>query len=134
MANKGVYVLWLYLPENTSLRIGRLGTFHFKQGVYAYTGSAQRNLQARVARHERLDKKLHWHIDYLRAKAEFLGATLFFEQTKDKECWLTRQLLLIPMTTFPVPGFGSSDCTCGAHLVHIPLASPKTNTSWRSDS
>ena len=45
--------------------IGRLGEFHFPAGRYVYTGSARRNLDARVARHIRHDKALHWHIDYL---------------------------------------------------------------------
>ncbi len=124
MANKGVYVLWLYLPQTISITVGKLGTFDFDRGVYAYTGSAQRNLKQRVARHRRLEKKLHWHIDYFRAKADFLGAVLFFDQPKTAECWLVRELLRIPGAWFPVPGFGSSDCQCGAHLLKIPSAIP----------
>jgi hypothetical protein len=30
-----------------------------------YTGSAKRGLDARIERHIRHDKALHWHIDYL---------------------------------------------------------------------
>lgn|SRR5690625_1014499 len=124
MVDKGVYVLWLYLPQKTSITVGKLGTFSFKQGVYAYAGSAQRHLKKRISRHSRLEKKLHWHIDYFRAKAQFLGATLFSDQEKKKECYLAQELLRIPTATFPVPGFGSSDCRCGSHFVYIPVAKP----------
>jgi len=125
MKNKGVYVLWLYLPQTSRITIGKLGDFSFDPGVYAYVGSAQRNLEQRVARHSRLEKKLHWHIDYFRAKAEFMGTALFFEQPKTSECVLARELLKIPGTFPPVPGFGSSDCQCSSHFFKIPLAHPK---------
>ena len=125
MGSKGVYVLWLYLPQTHSITIGKLGTCSFEKGVYAYVGSAQRHLEQRIARHRRVDKKYHWHIDYFRAKANFLGAVLFFDQPKIKECQLVPELLRIPGACFPVPGFGSSDCHCGGHLVQIPLATPR---------
>ena len=38
MSNTGVYVLWLYLPQTMSIGIGKLGTFQFDRGVYAYAG------------------------------------------------------------------------------------------------
>jgi Uri superfamily endonuclease len=125
MSNTGVYVLWLYLPQTMSIGIGKLGTFQFDRGVYAYAGSAQRNLQQRLARHRRLEKKLHWHIDYFRAKAHFLGAASFYDQPKSAECLLTQELLKIPGAFFPVPGFGASDCRCESHLVRVALAEPR---------
>lgn len=125
MANRGVYLLWLYLPAHTSITIGKLGRFNFTKGVYAYAGSAQRNLEQRLARHERLDKKLHWHIDYFRACADFLGAARFLNQPKEGECRLIQELLQIPGAQFPVPGLGSSDCRCCSHLVYLPLVEPR---------
>jgi Uri superfamily endonuclease len=129
MSNQGVYVMWLYLPQTMSIPIGRLGTFSLQQGVYVYVGSAQRNLAQRVARHHRLEKKLHWHIDYFRAKADVLGAALFFDHPKSAECQLTQELLKIPGTLYPIPGFGSSDCLCVSHFLYVPLAMPKLGTS-----
>ncbi len=129
MINTGVYVLWLYLPRPMPITIGKLGTFRFDEGVYAYVGSAQRNLQQRVERHRRLDKKFHWHIDYFRAKADFLGAALFFDQPKAAECLLARELLGISGTWYPVAGFGSSDCSCASHLLQVPLANPRKGAS-----
>lgn len=124
MGNSGVYLLWLYLPQTVSITIGRLGICILSQGVYAYSGSAQRNLQQRIKRHRRLDKKLHWHIDYFRAKALYLGEVVFLDQPKHHECWLVQQLLCIPGTYYPVAGFGSSDCCCGSHFLKVPLATP----------
>lgn len=121
----GVYLIWLYLPKAIELSVGKLGTLSFEEGVYAYCGSAQRALQKRLARHARLDKKLHWHIDYLRSRAQYLGSVVFFNQPKSGECWLVQELLRIPGSFFPASGFGSSDCTCAAHLVQVPLAFPK---------
>lgn len=122
--DKGVYVLWLYLPHLSLITVGKLGTFSLEGGVYAYCGSAQRNLSARLARHRGLEKTLHWHIDYFRAHARYLGEVVFWERPKWGECWLINELLGIPGTFFPVSGFGSSDCSCVSHLVKVPLAIP----------
>lgn len=124
--NRGVYILWLYLPAEATITIGRLGSHLLKKGVYAYVGSAQRNLEQRLARHARLEKKLHWHIDYVRAKAKYLGAVCFYGQPKQGECWLTGELLKIPGSYFPIAGLGSSDCQCTSHFVKIPLANPRS--------
>jgi Uri superfamily endonuclease len=45
--------------------IGCLGEFDFPVGGYAYSGSAKRGLDARIARHLRRQRPLRWHIDYL---------------------------------------------------------------------
>ena len=54
----------------------KFGRAHFRQGVYFYVGTAQRNLSARLGRHSRKEKTLRWHIDYLSVRAEMLGAIL----------------------------------------------------------
>ncbi|NLJ80407.1 MAG: GIY-YIG nuclease family protein [Firmicutes bacterium] len=120
--DQGVYLLWLDLPQSCSITIGKLGEFTFTPGIYAYCGSAQRNLQARINRHRSLEKTLHWHIDYFRARARYLGEVLFLDLPKQGECWLVEELLRIPAAYYPVAGFGSSDCSCGAHLLKVPLA------------
>ena len=47
------------------LQIGSLGEREFRAGHYVYVGSAARGLEARIARHGRLRKKMHWHFVYL---------------------------------------------------------------------
>ena len=64
---KGTYVIVLYLDENKSIQIGKLGQFKFKKGYYAYVGSAfgPGGLKSRIKRHIEPKKSYHWHIDYL---------------------------------------------------------------------
>ena len=69
---KGVYALILHLPTFQRLEIGRLGTFDFPPGYYAYIGSASGpgGLRARINYHLEADHTHpHWHIDYLTAYA-----------------------------------------------------------------
>jgi len=95
--------------------IGRLGEFDFPAGDYVYTGSARRNLEARVARHLRREKRLRWHIDYLLAAP---GVTVSEVRRSDvAECALNQATV----GRAPVPGFGASDCRqgCGSHLKFV---------------
>jgi sugar fermentation stimulation protein A len=111
----GVYIAIFYLPRDWTIQIGRLGTFRFRQGVYLYVGSAQRNLSARIERHNRKKKTLHWHIDYLSAMVEMLGA-ITIPGTRELECRLAKKLSNMFETT--VPNFGASDCRCAGHLFY----------------
>lgn len=123
--NRGVYVVWLYLPRMMTINVGKLGVFDFDAGVYAYCGSAQRNLRQRIARHQRREKNMHWHIDYLRLKADYLGEVILPGSPKEMECALVSELLRIPAAGYGVIGFGSSDCRCPSHLIYVPTARPK---------
>lgn len=123
--NRGVYVLWLYLPQMMAIDVGRLGNFDFCAGVYAYCGSAQRNLRQRIARHRGLEKSMHWHIDYFRHKADYLGEAILLDSPKEMECALVKELLRIPGARYGAVGFGSSDCRCPSHLIYVPTARPK---------
>jgi len=92
-------------------------------GIYVYVGSAcgSGGLAARIARHLRTCKRLHWHIDYLTAMLQPI-AILYRESTAHEECAWVQELLRAPGTTVPMKGFGSGDCRagCPAHLVQIP--------------
>ncbi|MCX7788115.1 MAG: DNA/RNA nuclease SfsA, partial [Spirochaetes bacterium] len=63
--DRGSYLVSLFLEHEARITVGSLGERLFPQGWYVYAGSAQRGLTARVARHLRFRKKVHWHIDYL---------------------------------------------------------------------
>ena len=113
------YQLAIVLAAPARIEIGRLGVYEFPAGRYIYTGSAKRNIEARIARHLRRDKRLHWHIDYLLA---LLEASVDGVQRSDlAECVLNRQTA----GTLLVPGFGASDCRhgCGSHLKYLGAAS-----------
>ena len=58
------YQLTIQLKQDSTVQIGKFGTFEFPAGYYVYTGSAKRNLEARIQRHLSKEKRLKWHIDY----------------------------------------------------------------------
>ncbi len=107
------YQLLIRIERDTSVRIGALGVQGFPAGDYVYTGSARRNLGARVRRHLEKDKPLRWHIDYLLADPG-VRVTGVLTSTRG-ECDWNQSLA----GSVPVHGFGASDCRngCGAHLV-----------------
>ncbi len=109
---KGSYILLLELPEGNNIAVGRLGVLEFPPGFYAYVGSALGGLEARVGRHLRKDKRLHWHIDYLLCRANISEAILLPGEQR-LECSLAQALAR--RFSF-IPRFGSSDCQCQSHL------------------
>lgn len=95
--------------------VGRLGEFEFPAGRYCYTGSALRNLEARIRRHLSPVKKMHWHIDYLLAAPGVSVCAV--RRFREGECTVNRRTA----GDIPVPGFGASDCRagCGSHLKRV---------------
>jgi len=87
MRETGAYQLLIRLNEARRIRVGKLGTFDFPAGWYVYTGSAMNGLTARIARHLRREKRLHWHIDYLLQHARVVGVKKYLT-TARKECSL----------------------------------------------
>ena len=121
----GSYVLALRLDAPHTLHVGRLGEFDLPAGWYLYAGSAQGpgGLPARLARHRRRlgpDKRARWHIDYLREQAAWGGAWGRAAGER-QECAWAAALRGLPGAQAVAPGFGSSDCRCPSHLVHVPV-------------
>ncbi len=111
---KGIYVLIVSVDEPINPRVGTLGTVFFNKGLYAYVGSAQNNLEKRIERHLRREKKLFWHIDYLLEDPKVqVVKVLFSSGGKKAECQLAKKLGSFAVG---VEGFGSSDCNCVSHL------------------
>jgi Uri superfamily endonuclease len=114
------YQLLIELRAARTIAVGCLGRFRFPAGWYVYTGSARRGIDARVARHRKRDKPLHWHIDWLLAAP---GAQVRAVRTLDAaECAANARL----HGEIIAPGFGASDCRagCGSHLKRIGDAPP----------
>jgi sugar fermentation stimulation protein A len=109
----GSYILILRMKRDRNLSVGSLGKVRFKKGYYLYIGSAKKNLSQRIERHRRLIKKCHWHIDYLRAAADFHVAVPV-RASENLECEIAAAMGRISDWDFP--GFGSSDCMCQTHL------------------
>ena len=109
----GSYILFLRLPYDKRIMIGRLGMVDFPTGTYAYVGSALGGWETRVGRHFAGGAKAHWHIDYMRAEAQVIGA-IVFESPERLECLINEAVAQASTTVSP--GFGSSDCGCLTHL------------------
>jgi len=114
---KGVYILVLNISKNLQAKIGFLGKIKFDKGIYAYVGSAQNNLEKRIARHMSKNKKKFWHIDYL-LDSEFTKViNVFYKKSrKIEECKIADNL---GKTEILIPNFGCSDCNCKSHLFRI---------------
>ena len=94
-----------------------------KPGTYIYAGRATRGLPARLARHKKQTKPVHWHIDHLTVRQTVAIENILLIPAKPNlECTIVRILLEQTGVTVPVHRFGSSDCRqgCPAHLVQIP--------------
>ena len=120
MGAKGTYILMLYVNKETVLQIGKLGSFTFMRGTYAYAGSAfgPGGLAARLKHHRSISTRPHWHIDYLRRAASLGDIWVSAKPERLEHVW-AEQLLTFESGQCPVKGFGSSDCACYSHLVYF---------------
>lgn len=114
------YQLWIRVSQPLSFAAGALGQRSLAPGNYCYTGSARRNLAARLARHLAREKRLHWHVDYLLGQPGVaVVATRCFTAP---ECAVNQAT----SGTVPWPGFGATDCRrgCGSHLKYLAFPDP----------
>ena len=115
----GTYAITMHLAKSAKIAVGKLGVFQFDVGYYIYVGSAfgPGGLKARIGRHLKKDKKLKWHVDYLREYMEVVTVR-FMETAVNEECqWAAK--LIEEGGSCPIKGLGSSDCKCFSHLIYI---------------
>ena len=114
---KGVYVLIIQVSNDAGVQVGALGKLTFPKGLYAYVGSAQGNLEQRVKRHLRREKRRFWHVDYLLGNDAAKVIEVFYKQAdKTEECAVAKA---IGERGESIDGFGSSDCRCKSHLFRL---------------
>ncbi len=136
----GTYALLLRSTTAARVRIGRLGIIDLRPGYYVYIGSAfgPGGLRARISHHQRIAQHPHWHIDYLRSHAR-LAEVLYVCNSRCEHEWAAL-IAAVPGAVIPMPGFGSSDCHCLAHLFRLRTSdgrdprAPKARISTRSTS
>ena len=124
-ADRGSYLLVIYLEKDRKISVGSLGSLLFKEGYYVYVGSAMKNLTARIERHKRRRKLLFWHIDYLREQGNLVHAIPIRSATR-LECEIAESLKNVSQGL--AAGFGASDCRCDSHLFYMntnPVTSPR---------
>lgn len=112
--NATTYQLIIDVPAPLRIAVGRLGQFSFPAGKYCYTGPAKTNLEARVARHLRREKKLRWHIDYLLCQRRVRVIDVVRHNTP--ECTVNQQVT----GRVVAAKFGASDCKSGC-ISHLKL-------------
>jgi Uri superfamily endonuclease len=116
----GAYVLVIDLARPLAFASAATGPVVLAPGRYAYCGSARGpgGLRARIGRHLRSDKRVHWHIDRLTAAGRIVVVSA---RPDARECAWLEALLALPGVTIPAPRFGATDCRrCPAHLVAVP--------------
>ena len=129
--SRGSYILLIEISDRVNVKVGALGPVTFPQGFYAYCGSAMGGLGARINRHVRREKKIHWHVDYLLAEGRIKGMMSAITSVR-LECQLAQKLEKV---FHFYPGFGSSDCGCPSHLFfseEFPLLQEKTAAVFRA--
>ncbi|MFC2135257.1 DUF123 domain-containing protein [Bacteroidota bacterium] len=117
----GIYILEVCAREAFRLDIKKYRDEILPQGYYYYVGSAQKNFYHRVKRHLHDTKTIHWHIDHLLVVPTNNIKTIYVLRNKPKEfeCKMVSDLENKNGLTFPVKGFGNSDCRrCNSHLLY----------------
>lgn len=117
---RGTYVVIAGLEIEKYIRVGKIGTFCFQPGFYAYAGSAfgPGGLMSRIMHHIRISSKPHWHMDYFRREAKICEIWLCYDQ-KPLEHVFADTFLAMDSCSVPAKRFGSSDCKCISHLFHF---------------
>lgn len=117
----GTYVLLMRLEDDSIINIGALGEQSFKQGWYAYVGSAlgPGGMAARLRHHCSSVSRPRWHIDYLKTFARIREILVAAGQRR-MECLWANKISDDPVCIRPVKGFGASDCRCYTHLFYFP--------------
>ncbi|NLF39203.1 GIY-YIG nuclease family protein [bacterium] len=111
---KGVYFLLMRLERARVIRVGTREAL-FPAGYYVYTGSAQRNLEQRVARHARRRKPKRWHIDYLTAHARVIAVGIIPGAPREDEAAFADEWGALA-DFVPMRKFGASDSPSASHL------------------
>jgi Uri superfamily endonuclease len=115
----GTYALVYACAAAASVDVGRQGSVALRSGYYVYIGSAfgPGGVNARVTRHLRSDKRLHWHIDYLSGALSPRSVWYLHAPSSDEHRWATA--LAATRGAVAVPRVGASDCRCDSHFFYL---------------
>lgn len=117
---QGTYILEINAALPFSIEAKQFANLDFEKGFYYYFGSAQKNIQKRLERHLRKEKKLHWHIDHITSKEtnSIISIYLLPKAEKSFECFSLAEISSRVSAVIPAENFGNSDCkTCRSHLL-----------------
>ena len=114
------YRLYIRVPRRVSIEPGRLGRYVLDSGWYVYTGSARRNMAARLRHHLAVNDTRRWHIDWLLGAG--LGQVMHIRLDTESECAINARI----DGRVVIPRFGATDCRhrCGSHLLWLGTRRP----------
>ncbi len=114
---KGTYALIMRCDQPGQVQVGSLGQLQAAAGWYIYVGSAlgSGGLRGRLAHHLDQSRTKHWHIDRLKSVMEIASIWYAVDPARLEHAWADA-FQSAPGMRVPWPRFGSSDCTCPAHL------------------
>jgi len=117
----GTYALILYCASPCCATVGKLGPVFIPRGHWVYVGSAfgPGGVPFRLAHHLRPTRRPHWHLDYIKACMQPVDIWITADPVKREHDWAACMAAL-PQASQPIAGFGASDCSCYAHLIHCP--------------
>ncbi len=124
-ALRGTYLLEIYAEKNFTIEAKKFSGTEFPSGYYYYSGSAQKNYEARLQRHLKPFKTIHWHIDHLTTipSNKITRIFLFENSPRNMECEVVADLISRFGFSDKFHGFGNGDCkTCGTHLLYSEKA------------
>lgn len=119
--SSGIYILEIFSPFIFKVLHKKYCSIEMQMGYYYYFGSAMKNLKSRIARHKTINKKLHWHIDYITSNPDNTISNVYIipSSKKTDECQARKNFQTEFNLTHPLKNFGSSDCTvCESHLLY----------------
>lgn len=114
---RGTYALLLSCATDALLQVGRLGRMRLRPGFYLYVGSAfgPGGVRGRIAHHQKLSQRPHWHLDYARPYLTMEEVWMTYEAASREHEWAGR-IQGLPGSSVPLCGFGASDCDCESHF------------------
>ena len=117
----------IQLKGSVNIVIGALGRIRLTKGTYLYTGSARgsgvSSVESRISRHLRRTKRNFWHIDYLlKHRLAQIPAVVYSGTKRNLECKVNKSICRELNASPLAVRFGSSDCACKAHLLHVTHA------------
>jgi Uri superfamily endonuclease len=85
----GTFALILSCTSNARIHVGCLGKMQLQRGYDVYVGSAlgPGRLRARIAHHQKLSTRPHWHIDYLRMHTPLHSVWLRYDGRRREHEW-----------------------------------------------
>ncbi|EAZ89744.1 GIY-YIG nuclease family protein [Crocosphaera chwakensis] len=118
----GTYCLVFYCSILSQVTVGKLGIYQIVPGYYCYIGSAfgRGGLQSRIERHLKINKRHHWHLDYIRPYLEPIEFCYTTDSIKREHQW-SDLFLKEENSSIPINKFGSSDCHCSTHLFYYKV-------------